>query len=133
MEFQTRDEIGDIRRFATFSEAYAHFAQSHPAVWKISWDDENRWRAKPRYERWLGDSEKRLQELSTDYANTPDNSSEIFWVQQKILPDNYEEIMARQDLSPGSKQMMTRLASIKAVLTDAEFVEKFKDLGRVQD
>ncbi len=129
MEFQTRNDIGELRFFATFAAAYAHY-KADPSVWKISWDDKNRWRAKHRCDLWLPESEEKLKEISKTYANEPVNADKIFWVQQLILPDNYMEIMSRRDLSPGRKEMLSRLESIKTVLTDDAFTSKFMDLGR---
>jgi hypothetical protein len=120
-QFQTRDELGRIKFFSTFQEAYAH-AEEKKDVWKISWTGSNRWRRKRRCDNWLPQSEQRICELSDVYKNTPKDSTDVFWVKQLVVPKNLKEI-ERTNLTPSKKELAINLACITTVLTADEFLK----------
>ena len=127
MEFQTRTEAGELKFFKTFIDAF-NYSQECKDVWKISWDDQNRWRLKRKCDRWLPQSEEKLCQLSTEYANEPVDSQKFFWVQQHIIAPNHREIQARRDLTPSKKDIIASLECITAVLDASAFLEKFQEL-----
>ncbi len=130
MEFQIRSDSGETKFFPTFEGAFRYYQQNQN-VWKISWDDQNRWRPKYRSDRWLPVTEEKLMSLSKEYANTPRDSPEVFWVRQLVLPDNHEAIMSRKDLTPSKKEILCRVECIKEVLTEKQFHETFRNLGKL--
>lgn len=127
MEFQTRSESGGLKHFKTFIEAF-EYSQEYKDIWKISWDDQNRWRQKRKCDRWLLQSEEKLCQLSTEYANEPVDSQKIFWVQQHVSAPNYFAIQAREDLTPSEKDVIERLECITEVFNTSAFREKFQGL-----
>lgn len=127
MEFQTRSDLGELKFFKTFTEAF-DYSQECKDVWKISWDNQNRWVLKQRYDQWSYQSEKKLCQLSAKYASEPVDSQKFFWVQQYVIAPNYHEIQSRKDLAPSEKDSLAMLECITAVLEASEFRERFKDL-----
>jgi len=121
MEYQIRHENGTLEFFNSFDAAFAAY---RPSVWKISWDDENRWRPKTKSNLWLPQSEERLCLLSASYAQEPADSKTIYWVRQTVLPPNIDEIK-RMNLTPSKKDIQISLSCIREVLSEKEFVKRF--------
>ena len=127
MEFQTRSDLGELKFFKTFTEAF-DYSQECKDVWKISWGNQNRWVLKQKCDQWSSQSEEKLCQLSSKYASEPVDSQKVFWVQQYVIAPNYHKIQARKDLAPSEKDSLAMLECITAVLEASEFRERFKDL-----
>lgn len=131
MAFQTRSEVNGLNVFDTFIEAF-NASKADKTIWKISFDDADgtdmRWRPKTKNDVW--GNEDCLENLSPEYA-MEQNLGRVFWVWQTICPDMeyMEELMQKEEageITNAEADKMMERANIKCVLTEEEFVNRFR-------
>src|SRR5947209_2863592 len=87
MQVQTRNDIGEIKRFNAMQEAYTAWKQDS-TIWKISFidKDDKPHRFRPKYnkerDKWSESSEAKLELLSEAYRNA--SKEQLFWVDQPL-------------------------------------------------
>lgn len=126
MEFQTRNDADDIRIFTKFNDAY-NASLEDKTIWKITITIEGeifRWVKKLPGDVWGINQENRLKFLSNKYLHDGDNM--VFWIHQKLIPDNYDETMEREDITDDEKALLNLVNCLVEVLTDKEFIERYK-------
>jgi hypothetical protein len=133
LQVQTRsDSFGGpypgTNTFKSIKDAYTAFEQDQN-IWKVSWSDEknrHRWITKTTIDIWGEAAEKKLCELSEEYASASKNNSKtLFWVDQTLLISHVEmkKIKAKYSKDVVGIMMMTKC--IRAVLTDKQFQENY--------
>jgi hypothetical protein len=105
--------------FDTFDEAWE--CSLREQIERISFDcNGNRERWIPKTETWGGLAEQKMDLLNLFYKRNKDR--QIFWVYQKTLPDNWEELR----LLPESERLEKwAVSAITNVLTQAEFLRRY--------
>ena len=131
MDVKTRSDyhkslFAGCHRFSTVAEAYSAWQQD-PHIWKLSWTDAEgtyRYRPKMRHEKWAPLSEKILEGMSPVYQQAPDD--ELFWVDQKICPDDIEHYISFRRKMPEEEWDDLYMSNcIAGVLSDSEFRKKY--------
>lgn len=126
LDYQTRTENGELKFFATFAEAFAEYKKD-PTVMKISWyvkPKDYRWRPKTKG-GWSPESEKKLCEMSADYAKEPENSKKVFWVHQSVCPEGIRDILLDETITKHQREIKLNLAALLEILTEEEFVSRY--------
>ena len=127
MEVQTRSEENGIFLYSDVKSAYKAW-ENDKTILKISWQtDKNvrlRFIPKTKNDKWNPKSEEKLREMSEEYKNS--NPEQLFWVDQKMLPDNYDEISSlRNTLSKEEYECLWLSSCICEIVTDEEFKRKY--------
>jgi hypothetical protein len=128
-DFQTRNDVGIIRVFPTFMEAYQAWKQD-PTIWKISFNDNDgipmRWVVKTKADQW--ENEDVLLGLNPEYANNPDRHA-IYWVFQSMRAHNERAIrqqIVEELIAENEGERLIDRARLLNILSDMEFVNQFR-------
>jgi hypothetical protein len=132
MAFQTRSDVNGLGFFDTFNDAFNAYKADN-TIWKISFDDADRthmrWRPKTKKDVW--ENEDCLGRLSEEYANEP-NLEKVFWVWQSVCDMKYlKKLIQMQNAGEITREESDKLldrANIKCVMSEVEFVNRFKML-----
>ena len=133
-EFQTCSHINGTNIYKTFIEAFNAYKEDK-SIWKISFDDADgtsmRWRPKTKSILDIWENEDCLLNLSATYSAEQD-TNRVFWVWQLAIDVEYFcELIAKRNRGEITHNECSRLndrANIKCVLTEEEFVNRFKML-----
>lgn len=127
MEYQTRNNRGELKYFGTFAEALEE-TKRDKSVWKLSFnlDDEHyRWRPKTRADQWSPSSERKLCEMSATYDAESKNSKTVYWVNQAMLAPNRENLYKAHSDDPEKLEEALALDCILEICTEKELVARF--------
>jgi hypothetical protein len=92
-EIQIKTERGELIFFNSLKEAFVK-GSNMVNLEKISFDFEGmeyRIRPKLKSNKWNSLSEERLNEMSQEYKDEPLKSTKIFWINQLVIPLDYDE------------------------------------------
>lgn len=134
VEVQTTSHMNGLKYFDSVKNAYDHRIID-PSVYKISWTDgdiDHRFRTKYSEDVWSMESEKRMEDLSTDYKNK--SPGQLFFIDQRI--DIFDKLISEFDKRQADKaEPMTDeyekgidnacIMCITEVLTETPFFEKY--------
>jgi hypothetical protein len=122
MEFQTRNEEGDLNFFESLDEAIKQFDKDN-SVWKISYQSVDlaksyRWRPKTPTDVWQEASENKIKEMCAEYTTA--GELDLFWINQPM--DAYlTELNVNQNLTLEEIENIALIESIKHVVCDKDF------------
>ena len=127
MEYQTRNNRGELKFFDTFAAALEE-AKRDRTVWKLSFsigDEHYRWRPKTRVDHWSPESERKLCGMSATYNAEPKNSRTMYWVNQAMLAPNREELYKSYSEDPEKLEEAMTLDCILEICTEKDLMARF--------
>lgn len=123
MEYQTRNEMGELRFFATFQRAFEAY-RADRTIFKISWH-QNRWTLKTKAEAWVPYLENKLEKISEKYAQEKERDK-AYWVHQSIRPTRMPRSYYTDTSVPDEEQQKAwDLDCIQEILSEEEFTRRF--------
>ena len=117
MSFQTRNDSGETTSYRTFNESFEAY-QKDPSIWKISFENGDRWVKKTCDDVWNPLSEEKLANMSNTYRIS---FGQIFWILQKTMADDWKEIALMPNVTEESRRNIEMSHCIMNVLPESEF------------